>query len=88
MKTIASKLLSLGKSDLIKGLLMAFIGVVLKAVQTGIDTNSFPSTWSQWSTILLMGGKVAVAYFIKNVFTNSEGKFLTSEPVPVYPLTK
>ncbi len=70
-----SKLFKLNLKDFGKGILMAIIGSVtagaLNALQTGqvIDPK-------------VMGTGAAVAglsYIVKNVFSNSDGKFLTPE---------
>ena len=69
MENIYSDFLRLGKSDFVKGLLIAVLSAVLVAVQQGLSTGI---DWTQMWHIALTAG---IAYLIKNLLTTSDGKF-------------
>ena len=79
MKKVFSEFLKINGRDIIKSLIMAFIGSVITAVYAIIkDGGSLPSG-DQWKTILTMGIASALAYLVKNFFTNSNDEFLTKD---------
>ena len=69
MQNIYSDFLRLGKSDFVKGLVVAVISAVLTAVTqmlgTGID-------WAEIGHIALIAG---IGYLSKNLLTDADGKF-------------
>ncbi len=77
---MGSTFLNLNWADLGKGLLMAFLTIVVTGLYTSLSATPphFP-TGAEWGTLLLMGLASAVAYLIKNVFTNSSGEVLKKE---------
>lgn len=80
MKIIGEKLFQLSKNDLIKGMFLAFVGAILKAAETWYSTNTFPSTLAEWQHIAIVGLKVAGAYAIKQLLTNSKDQLFKAEP--------
>lgn len=74
-----SNLLNINWKDALKGFIVAVITAILAAVYTGIQNNTFPVTWADWRTILIAGCGAGISYVIKNVFTNSDDKFLKPE---------
>jgi hypothetical protein len=76
-----SNFLNLNTSDFVKGLIVAVLTVVVSGVGSIISTGSLPTS-TQWKVIGLAGVSAAVAYIIKNLFTNSQGQFLGKEPKP------
>ncbi len=65
-----SKLFDLSWRDLVKGLIMAVGSAVLTALYQAI-TNGGQIDWNVIGTV---GISAAVAYLIKNVFTDESGK--------------
>jgi hypothetical protein len=61
---------------------MVAIGAIIKVIVTSIDSGTFPSTWSEWKSILFVGGSAALAYLIKNFLTNSQDQFLKNDNTP------
>lgn len=76
-----SVFLWLNKHDWIKGLIVATLTGSFTVVKHFFDVfNSsgvIPSL--DWNTVLWSGVAGGVAYLSKNLFSNSEGKFLTPE---------
>lgn len=83
MKEVAS-FLNLGKSDLIKGAIMAAIGSILTAIITLLQGFiAVPPVYPNTTMLMqiLIGGVLAFAtYILKNLFTNSKDQFLKKEP--------
>ena len=79
MKQIFSDFLKVNGRDIIKSILMAFIGSVVTAVYTIISEGMKLPTTEEWKTILTMGLASALAYLVKNFFTNSNDEFLKKE---------
>lgn len=72
----SSSFLSLSIKDFGKGLLMAVLGAVLGLVYGSVQAGNFTFDWkSIWQAALA----AAVAYVIKNFFTNSSGQFMSTE---------
>lgn len=76
MKT--SSFLSLNLSDVGKGLLMAFLAAFLMTLYGVLSSGGFPTN-EQWIDALRTAITAAMAYLLKNVFTNSEDQFLKKE---------
>lgn len=78
-----TKFLTLGKSDLLKSLIMlvlaAIVSLVGDAVLQAINNGDYSLASIHWREI---GGAIAVTvitYLKKNLFTNSDGKILERE---------
>lgn len=71
--------LSLGLHDLLKGFLLSVLTVVISGVGTYLNAGTFPDE-SALKSIGLTGLAAGSAYLLKNLFTNSNDKFLTKEP--------
>lgn len=82
MKTV-SEFLSLGKSDLIKGAIMAGLGSVVTAIivmlQGIIAVPPIYPSWQMLIQILVAGAIAGATYLLKNLFTNSSDQFLKVE---------
>ena len=69
-----SKRFWLNAKDFFKGLIVAIITAVLtfavNELQTGSEMNE-----TFWKRCLLSSGIAFLSYLLKNLFTNSEGKF-------------
>lgn len=74
-----AKLGTLSWKDVGKAIIMAFLGAFVTSVYTIIQDGHFP-TGKEFGTAALMGAGAAVAYLIKNIFTNSQDQFATKEP--------
>ncbi len=75
-----SKIFKLNIKDLVLGAAMAFIGALLTALYDLLSTGIFPTTWLEIKPTVLVGAASMLAYLIKNLFTNSQGKILKGEP--------
>lgn len=71
-----SDFLKLNWFDVGKGLLLAVISAVLTTIQTSLSAGSLEF---DWKAIGLVATTTCVAYLIKNVFTNSDGKVSTEQ---------
>jgi len=78
MKT--SKFLKLNAADFVKGFIMAVLTVIVTGLYTALTSSPphFP-TGSEWATLGMAGLAAGIAYIIKNLFTNSEDKFMKTE---------
>ena len=73
-----SKFLSLTAIDFIKGLILSVLSVVVSAIYEITQTGNMP-TMQQWNSIATMAFCAFISYLIKNIFTNSNDKFLKRE---------
>lgn len=71
-----STFLNLNVNDLIKGLAVAVITSVLTIIYGTLQTGSLAFDWSAIATAALTS---AIAYLMKNLLTNSEGKMLKKD---------
>jgi hypothetical protein len=71
-----STFLNLNSSDFIKGLLMAVLSSVITVVYQTVEAGSLVFDWKAIGTIALTS---ALAYIMKNLFTNSTGKLFAKE---------
>ena len=71
-----STFLNLNTSDFIKGLLMAVLSSVITVVYQTVEAGSLTFDWKAIGTIALT---TALAYIMKNLFTNSTGKLFAAE---------
>lgn len=69
-----SKFLNLGKSDFIKGGVVIVLGVVLGALQEGLQTHGLNLGEYDWLGILDVAWKAAAIYLSKNFLTAENGK--------------
>jgi len=67
-----SEMFSLQTRDFIKGLIVFVIGAVLAALYQMLQ-NGFAVDYNQIIQIAILSG---LSYLLKNLFSNSEGKFL------------
>ncbi len=73
-------LFSIGKRDLVKGLISTVLMAMLTLIGTSVQSGSLPLNWEAWKPIVFSGLGAGIAYIIKNLFTNSEDKFAKPEP--------
>ena len=74
-----SKFFSLNGRDLVKGVIVAVLASVVTALAAYLESGSLPSV-DQWKSIAMMAIAAGLSYFLKNFLTNSEDKFLSTEP--------
>lgn len=71
-----STFLNLNVNDLVKGLAVAVLTSVLTIVYNTLQTGSLAFDWQAIATAALTS---AIAYLMKNLLTNSEGKMLKKD---------
>jgi hypothetical protein len=71
-----STFLNLNSSDFIKGLIMAVLSTVITVVYQTVEAGSLTFDWKAIGTMALTS---ALAYIMKNLFTNSTGKLFAKE---------
>lgn len=71
-----SPFLTLNTTDFLKGLLMAVLSSVITVVYQTVEAGSLVFDWTAIGTMALT---TALAYIMKNLFTNSAGKFFGKE---------
>jgi hypothetical protein len=71
-----STFLNLNSSDFIKGLIMAVLSTVITVVYQTVEAGSLVFDWKVIGTMALTS---ALAYIMKNLFTNSAGKLFAKE---------
>lgn len=71
-----STLFTLNTSDFIKGLLMAVLSTVITIVYQTVEAGSLVFDWTAIGTMALTS---ALAYIMKNLFTNSQGQLFKKE---------
>lgn len=64
--------------DILKGVLVAFLTVVVMGVYTSLQTGALP-TLEELKPLLITGLGAALAYLIKNFFSSSTGGFMKKE---------
>ena len=74
-----SKFFNLNWADLGKGLLIAFLTALLGGLLELLQAGTLPTTWVMFQPILEVSLSAAVAYLLKNLFTNSEGQLARGE---------
>ena len=75
---MGSGFLRLDIADFGKGILMAFLGAFLNALYQYFPSGPIENV--NWKVCLATGISAAVAYLLKNFFTNSQNKLLRLEP--------
>ena len=73
-----AQFLKLGIPDWAKAFILTVITSVLTTAYTALQAGSLPDL-ATLKTAILVGVGSGVSYLLKNVLTNSEGKFLSSE---------
>jgi hypothetical protein len=71
-----STFLTLNNSDFLKGLIMAVLSTVITVVYQTVEAGSLVFDWKAIGTMALT---TALAYIMKNLFTNSTGKLFAKE---------
>jgi hypothetical protein len=71
-----STFLNLNSSDFIKGLIMAVLTTVITVIYQTVEAGSLVFDWKSIGTMALTS---ALAYIMKNLFTNSTGKLFGKE---------
>ena len=71
-----SPIFTLNTSDFLKGLIMAVLSTVITIVYQTVEAGSLIFDWKSIGTMALT---TALAYIMKNLFTNSAGKFFGKE---------
>jgi hypothetical protein len=71
-----STFLNLNSSDFLKGLIMAVLSSVITVVYQTVEAGSLVFDWKAIGTMALTS---ALAYIMKNLFTNSTGKLFAKE---------
>lgn len=72
-----SNFFSLNLLDFAKGLFIAVLTSVITLLYTSIESGELTFDWKLIGTTALTS---ALAYIMKNLLTNSEGKLLKKEP--------
>jgi hypothetical protein len=71
-----STFLNLNTSDFLKGLIMAVLSTVITVVYQTVEAGLLTFDWKAIGTMALT---TALAYIMKNLFTNSTGKLFAAE---------
>jgi len=71
-----SPFLNLDTKDFLKGLLLVVLTSVITIIQESLNQGSLSFDWKAIGTTALTAG---LAYMLKNLLSNSDGKFLKSE---------
>ena len=71
-----SPIFKLNSSDFLKGLIMAVLSTVITVVYQTVEAGSLVFDWKAIGTMALT---TALAYIMKNLFTNSAGQFFGKE---------
>ena len=77
-----SQIFKLDWKDIGKGVLIAFLTVVLGGVYTSLQAGAFP-TLAQLGSLAMAGLAAGLSYLLKNFFTNSDNQLAKPEsPAP------
>jgi hypothetical protein len=71
-----STFLNLNTNDFLKGLIMAVLSTVITVVYQTVEAGSLVFDWKSIGTMALT---TALAYIMKNLFTNSTGSLFAAE---------
>lgn len=69
-----SNFLSLNKRDVINGIIVAFLSAALAGTIAALEAGVLPSV-DDLKADAVFGLKAAAAYLLKNIFSNNEGIF-------------
>lgn len=87
-----ARFLTLNSADLLRGLLIAFLTALLTGLLELFQAGPFLFNWVTFQPIVYAAIAGAMAYLLKNMFTNSQGQLLVTEknatPEEVAPLKK
>ena len=75
----ASKFLTLGKNDFLKGLVIAFFTALITGIYTALQADVLSFSWEFFKPILISSLLATLAYLLKQLTTNSDGETLTME---------
>lgn len=73
-----STFLTLDTKDFLKGLVLAVLTAVITIVYTSIEAGNLAFDWKAIGMTALSS---ALAYIMKNLFTNSNGDLLKKDPI-------
>lgn len=76
-----STFLKLNTKDIVKALILTFITALLTGIYQLLQTNRL-LTWDSLKPVVISSIAAMLGYLLKNVFTNSEDKFMATEPKP------
>ena len=76
-----SGFLKLNARDFAKGLLLAVITAVITGLYELLQSGTFAFDWLTLKPIVIAAVSAALAYLLKNLFTNTEGQILTKDSV-------
>jgi predicted membrane channel-forming protein YqfA (hemolysin III family) len=80
----ASQFIDINAMDVIKWFIVAVISASLTTLYNYLTTGA--ALWNEQRKFVLIAWVTAgLGYLIKNVFTNSENKLLTPDPLPTTP---
>ena len=71
-----SDLFRLGKSDLVRGLIVAVLSAVFLSASQMLQAPNFNFATIDWQQILNVAGATFMAYISKNFLSDSSGKVL------------
>lgn len=71
-----STIFTLNSNDFLKGLIMAVLSTVITVVYQTVEAGSLIFDWKAIGTMALT---TALAYIMKNLFTNSTGQLFAKE---------
>lgn len=74
-----SELLNWNKNDFIKGLVMTIFAAVLTAIYNLVEMEGFDWTHSEVIGVAKVAALAGMAYLLKNLITNSDGKIARKE---------
>lgn len=75
-----SNFLSLNKRDVINGIIVAFLSAALAGTIAALEVGALPSV-ADLKADAVFGLKAAAAYLLKNIFSNNEGIFGSTDSV-------
>jgi len=78
-KKMQSQLLKINLADVGKALLIAFLTAFIGSIYVAFQAGHFP-TLQELGQAAMAGISAALAYLIKNFFTNSQNQLLKPEP--------
>lgn len=74
-----SKFLSLGKNDLIKGLIVTVLTALVSGLIVILNSSEPSFDWLHLKPIVIASIAAGLSYLTKNLLTNSDGQPLTME---------
>lgn len=74
-----SNFLKLNVKDIVKALILTFITALLTGIYQLLQTGTL-LTWESLKPVVIAAIAAVLGYLIKNVLTNSNDEFLSTEP--------